>query len=175
MLKIANLKGKTKSFKLVIRSGHHSAVRFISMNSDSHSSTQMLGDVILEAPQLSQGTAIYIEIWCNNSGKTRLEKGGLENLCGLVKVPLSAVQGPRIHNNEVMVDGDFPLLLSRSGSKEAKVRVIVRMGKKTEMLNVLKQTRSVVVIQRYVRRFLEGIRSVRSRIKKEFVAEQVSS
>jgi hypothetical protein len=135
----------------------------------------MLGDVVLEAPQLSQGTAIYIEIWCNNSGKTRLEKGGLKNLCGLVKVPLPAVQGPRIHNNKIMVDGDFPLLLSRSGAKQTKVRVIIRMGRKTEMLNVLKQTRSVVIIQRYVRRFLEGMRSVRSRINKEFVAEQVSA
>ena len=178
---MTNLNGEIKSLMLSIKSGHHSALRFISMHSDSNScsSIPILGDVILEAPALTQGTTIYIEIWCNNGGSTRSENGGLENLCGLVKVPLSAVQCRRSRTNENMVDGNFPLWLSQNSSKKAKARVMICMGEKKQMLNFLKQTRSAVIIQRYGRRFLERIRNVRLRIKtsanEKLLAEHVSS
>ena len=178
---MANLNGKMKSLMLIIKSERHSALRFISMNSDSNSSSAIpiLGDFILEAPTLTQGTTIYIEIWCNNGGSTRSENSGLDNLCGLVKVPLSAVQVPKIRTYENIVDGNFPLWLCQNGSKKAKARVMICMGEKKQMLNVLKQTRSAVIIQRYGRRFLERIRNVRLRIKtsenEKLSADHVSS
>lgn len=155
---------------LVIKSGNNSILRFYFMASPStkirsqpRAMASNFADALLQAADQIGKSMVFIEIWCNCNGSSKLKSDGLENLSGLVKVPLPAIGDKQKSSDISIVDGLFSLWHPRSDAEGQRVRVTIYMGSKPEMLRILQETRSAVIIQKQGRKFLERVRKEKLR------------
>ncbi|MCO5615036.1 hypothetical protein L7F22_069324 [Adiantum nelumboides] len=168
-IKCDSLHERRKSLLLMIKSGNQSVLRLLfrgSLTAKADYREQVISnvaDALLMLPSGKERCNIFLEVWCNHNGLSHTRSDGLQNLIGLAKVPLFAVLDKQKNPEKSILDGFYSLWHPQSNAKGQKLRVTVYYGSKTEMLRVLHQNRSVVVIQRHCRVFLERLCKKNSR------------